>query len=325
MKIWQTLLELIQRVFRWIKQGGRKLDLLLSSISQGLLWSILAIGIYVTFRILNVSDLTVEGSFPLGAAISASLIIKGVSPWLSIIIAIIGGMGAGFISGYLTTKWKIPPLLSGIITMTGLYSVNLRVMGQANITLLGQQTVFRAIEGFGLSKTMSVLLVGALTVSAVILFLHLFFNTEIGLAIRATGDNNEMSQANGIRTNLTRLMGYMLSNGLNAMAGALLAQNNGYSDISMGIGTIVIGLASIIIGEVLVRNLTIAKRLLTIVAGSVIYRLLILLVLELRVDPQDLKLFSAILLTLALRLPIIQEKFASRFGRKGLPKAKEME
>lgn len=301
------------------------MDLLLSSISQGLLWSILAIGIYVTFRILNVSDLTVEGSFPLGAAISASLIIKGVAPWLSIIIAIIGGMGAGFISGYLTTKWKIPPLLSGIITMTGLYSINLRIMGQANITLLGQRTVFRSIEGFGLSKTMSVLLVGTLTVAAVILFLHLFFNTEVGLAIRATGDNNEMSQANGIRTNLTRLMGYMLSNGLNAMAGALLAQNNGYSDISMGIGTIVIGLASIIIGEVLVRNLTIAKRLLTIVAGSVIYRLLILLVLELRVDPQDLKLFSAILLTLALRLPVIQEKFTSHFGRKGLTKAKEMD
>ena len=295
------------------------MELLLSSISQGLLWSILAIGIYVTIRILNVSDLTVEGSFPLGAAISASLIIKGVAPWLSIVIAIIGGMGAGFISGYLTTKWKIPPLLSGIITMTGLYSINLRIMGQANLTLLGQDTVFRQVESFGVSKTTSVLLVGSLTVAAVIIFLHLFFNTEIGLAIRATGDNNEMSQANGIRTNVTRLMGYMLSNGLNAMAGALLAQNNGYSDISMGIGTIVIGLASIIIGEVLVRNLTIAKRLLTIVAGSVIYRLLILLVLEMRVDPQDLKLFSAILLTLALRLPVIQENFKSRFGSKTLP------
>ena len=154
------------------------MDLLLSSISQGLLWSILAIGIYVTIRILNVSDLTVEGSFPLGAAISASLIIKGVAPWLSIVIAIIGGMGAGFISGYLTTKWKIPPLLSGIITMTGLYSINLRIMGQANLTLLGQDTVFRQVESFGVSKTTSVLLVGSLTVAAVIIFLHLFFNTD---------------------------------------------------------------------------------------------------------------------------------------------------
>lgn len=301
------------------------MDLLLSSISQGLLWSVLAIGIYITFRILNVSDLTVEGSFPLGAAISASLIVNGVAPWLSIVIAIIGGMASGFISGFLTTKWKIPPLLSGIIVMTGLYSINLRIMGQANLTLLGQPTVFRTIEGYGMDKTTSVLILGGIIVAVVILFLHLFFNTEIGLAIRATGDNNEMSQANGIRTNVTRVMGYMLSNGLNAMAGALLAQNNGYSDISMGIGTIVIGLASIIIGEVLVRNLTLAKRLITIVIGSIIYRLLILLVLELRVDPQDLKLFSAILLTLALRLPAIQEKFTSRFGRKNLPDAKEME
>lgn len=299
--------------------------LILSSISQGLLWSLLAMGIYITFRILNVSDLTVEGSFPLGAAISASLIISGISPWLSVVIAILGGMIAGFISGFLTTKWKIPSLLSGIIVMTGLYSINLRIMGQANLTLIGQPTVFRTIEGYGIDKTTSVLILGGITVIAVILLLHLFFNTEIGLAVRATGDNNEMSQANGIRTNVTRLMGYMLSNGLNAMAGALLAQNNGYSDISMGIGTIVIGLASIIIGEVLVRNLTLAKRLVTIVIGSIIYRLLILLVLEMRVNPQDLNLFSAILLTLALRLPAIREKISGLLSRKFYSKPKEMD
>lgn len=292
------------------------MDLLLSSISQGLLWSVMAIGVYITFRILDVADLTAEGSFPLGAAISSSLIVSGVTPWLSIVIATLGGMLAGFISGFLYTKWKIPALLSGIITMTGLYSINLRVMGQANVTLLGHGTIFRTIEALGFSKTNAVLLLGTLVVFLVILVLRFFFYTEIGLAVRATGDNNEMSEANGIRTNVTKVIGYMISNGLIALSGALLAQNNGYSDISMGIGTIVIGLASIIIGEVIMRNLTLAKRLLTIVVGSIIYRLLILAVLELNVDPQDLKLFSAILLALALRLPVIQEKFTRRFGRK---------
>ena len=286
--------------------------LLLSSISQGLLWSIMAIGVYLTSRSLNVADLTAEGSFPLGAAVSTSLIVNGVAPWLSVLIALLGGMAAGFISGFLYTKWKIPALLSGIITMTGLYSINLRVMGQANISLLGQGTLIRTVESFGLNKTNAVLLVGSIAVGLVIALLHLFFHTEVGLAIRSTGDNNEMSEANGIRTNVMKVIGYMLSNGLIAMSGALLAQNNGYADISMGIGTIVIGLASIIIGEVFFRNISIAKRLLTIVLGSVIYRLLILIVLEMNVNPQDLKLFSAILLALALRLPAIQERLPKR-------------
>jgi len=286
--------------------------LLLSSVSQGLLWSIMAIGVYITFRILNVADLTTEGSFPLGAAVSTSLIVNGMTPWLSVLIALLGGMAAGFISGFLYTKWKIPALLSGIITMTGLYSINLRIMGQANISLLGEGTLIRTVETFGLSKTNAVLLVGSIAVGIVIILLHLFFHTEVGLAIRSTGDNNEMSEANGIRTNFMKVIGYMLSNGMIATSGALLAQNNGYADISMGIGTIVIGLASIIIGEVFFRNISIAKRLLTVVLGSVIYRLLILIVLEMNVDPQDLKLFSAILLALALRLPAIQERLTKR-------------
>lgn len=284
--------------------------LLLSSISQGLLWAIMAIGVYLTFRILNVADLTAEGSFPLGAAVSTSLIVNGVAPWLSVLIALFGGMAAGLISGFLYTKWKIPALLSGIITMTGLYSINLRIMGQANISLLGEGTLIRTVESFGLNKTNAVLLVGSIAVGLVILSLHVFFHTEVGLAIRSTGDNNEMSEANGIRTNVMKVIGYMLSNGLIATSGALLAQNNGYADISMGIGTIVIGLASIIIGEVFFRNLSIAKRLMTVVLGSVIYRLLILIVLEMNVNPQDLKIFSAILLALALRLPAVQDRLS---------------
>lgn len=284
------------------------MDLLMSSVSQGLLWSIMAIGVYLTFRILDVADLTAEGSFPLGAAVSSSLIVQGFSPLSATVLALFSGMLAGLVSGFLHTKWKIPALLSGIITMTGLYSINLRVLGQANLSLLGEGTLIRTVEAFGLNKTNAVLLVGTIAVSFVILCLHLFFHTEIGLAIRATGDNHLMSEANGIRTNGMKVIGYMLSNGLIALSGALLAQNNGYADISMGVGTIVIGLASIIMGEVFFKNISIAKRLLTIVLGSIIYRLLILLVLRLNVDPQDLNLFSAILLAVALHLPTIKEK-----------------
>ncbi|WP_028274990.1 ABC transporter permease [Atopococcus tabaci] len=298
------------------------MDLLMSSVSQGLLWSIMAIGVYLTYRILDVADLTAEGSFPLGAAICTSLIVNGVAPWLATMAAVIGGMAAGFISGYLHTKWNVPALLSGIITMTGLYSINLRIMGQANLTLLGEETLIRTVQSWGLTSTNAVLVVGLLAAAGVILLLHLFFHTEIGLAIRSTGDNNEMSEANGIRIHAMKIIGFMIGNGLISMSGALLAQNNGYADISMGIGTIVIGLASIIIGEVFFRHVTLAKRLATIVVGSVIYRLLLLLVLEMNVNPQDLKLFSAILLALALGLPAIQSRLPKNKKQRTRKKAK---
>lgn len=297
------------------------MDLLLSSVSQGLLWSVMAIGVYLTFRILGLADLTAEGSFPLGAAVCTSLIVNGVQPWLATLLALVSGMLAGFISGFLHTKWKIPALLSGIITMTGLYSINLRIMGQANLTLLGESTLMRTVASWGLGRMNAVLTVGFIVVAIVVFLLYLFFQTEVGLAIRSTGDNSAMSEANGIRVNTMKIVGYMLSNGLIALSGALLAQNNGYSDISMGIGTIVIGLASIIIGEVFFRHLTLVKRLMTIVLGSVIYRLLLLLVLEMRVDPQDLKLFSAIILAIALGLPSIRSKLPKR--QKKVQKTKE--
>lgn len=288
------------------------MNLLLSSISQGLLWSVMAIGVYLTFRILGLADLTAEGSFPLGAAVCTSLIVNGVQPWIATLIALVAGMAAGFISGYLHAKLGIPALLAGIITMTGLYSINLRIMGQANVSLLGYGTLMRTVAGFGMSRTNSVLIVGFIAIAIVISLLHVFFHTEMGLAIRSTGDNSAMSEANGIRINTMKIIGFMLSNGLIALSGALLSQNNGYSDISMGIGTIVIGLASIIIGEVFFRHLTFAKRLLTLVLGSIIYRLLLLIVLEMKVDPQDLKFFSAIILAVALSLPSIRSKFPKR-------------
>lgn len=284
------------------------MSIILSSISQGLLWSIMAIGVYLTFRILDIADLTAEGSFPLGAGVCASLIVSGINPMFATIIAIFCGMLAGIVSGLLHTKLKIPALLTGILTMTGLYSINLRIMGKANVTLLGKETLMRTVQSYGLNNRVSVLVVGIVASLFVIILLYLFFNTEIGLAIRSTGDNEAMSEANGIHTNSMKIIGYMLSNGLIALSGALIAQNNSYADIGMGIGTIVIGLASVIIGEVLFHQLSFAKRLVTIVIGSVVYRLIIDLVLQLGINPQDIKLFSALILAIALSTPLIKRK-----------------
>ena len=284
------------------------MSILLSSISQGLLWSIMAIGVYLTFRILDSADLTAEGSFPLGAAVCASSIVAGIPPIFATLSAVFCGMLAGVISGLLHTKLKIPALLTGILTMTGLYSINLRIMGKANITLLGEKTLMRTVQSYGLNSRMSVLFVGLAASLLVISLLYLFFNTEIGLGIRSTGDNEAMSEANGIHTSSMKIIGYMLSNGLIALSGALIAQNNSYADIGMGIGTIVIGLASVIIGEVLFHQLSFAKRLVTIVIGSIVYRLIIDLVLQLGIDPQDIKLFSALILALALSTPLIKKK-----------------
>lgn len=285
------------------------LSLLLSATSQGLLWSLLAIGVYITFRILDIADMTAEGSFPLGGGIAAIAIVHGISPLLATLLAFGGGMAAGLVTGILNTKLKIPALLAGIITMTGLYSITSRVMGAPNIALLGETTVFTGVQELGLTKNNAVILIGLLIVLLIILLLILFFRTEIGLAVRATGDNPDMSEANGIQTENMKLLGYMISNGSIALAGALLAQNNGFADLNAGVGTIVIGLASIIIAEVLLHNKTIGIRLVTIVAGAIIYRFILALVFEMNVEPTDSKLASAIVLVLCLSLPQIRSKF----------------
>lgn len=281
------------------------MDILLSSISQGLIWSIMAIGVYLTFRILDIADMTAEGAFPLGAAFAASLIANHANPWLATLVGMLGGMAAGLVSGLLYTRLRIPALLTGILTLTGLYSINLRIMGKANIALLNQTTVFSAFAQF--SSTMQVIIVGALLVAVIMVLLVLFFNTEMGLAARAVGDNPDMSAANGVHVANMQIVIYMISNGLIALAGALMAQSNEYADISMGVGTIVIALAAIIIGEVLVRNLTLGKRILTIIIGAIIYRLIIALVLWAGVDPNDLRLFYAALLTVLLAVPLMRQ------------------
>ncbi|RLK64167.1 ABC transporter permease [Atopobacter sp. AH10] len=279
------------------------LDLLLSSVSQGMMWSILAMGVYISFRLLDSPDLSAEGAFPLGAAVVAKLLLQGVSPIVALAVAFLAGTLAGLLTGFMTTQMKIPVLLSGILTMTALYSINLRLMGKANIPLIGQKTLITFLEDRGLQTDMACLLLAVLVVTLVILLLVLFMRTEYGLTLRATGDNPVMSEANGIKTDQLKLVGFMLSNGLIALSGGLLAQSNGFVDIAMGTGTIVIGLAAVIIGEVLLKKAGIPVRLISIVIGAIIYRLVIDLIMQQSLIPilsSDIKILSALALAIIL-------------------------
>ncbi|VTS18933.1 ABC transporter permease [Streptococcus dysgalactiae] len=294
------------------------MSLVLSSLSQGLLWSIMAIGVYLTFRILDIADLAAEGSYPLGAAICATGIVSGLNPLLATILAFGGGLLAGLVSGLIHTKLKIPALLTGIVTLTGLYSINLKVLGKANVALLRQKTLVTQLYDMGFTKIAAVMIIGALFAVVVIALLTLLMKTQIGLALRSTGDNIPMSESNGIKTDHMKMLGYMVSNGLIALCGALLCQNNGYADLNAGVGTIVIGLASIIIAEVMIRNLSIGWRLASIVLGSIVYRLIILAILAIPgMDADLVKLFSAILLATVLFVPELQKKLNIRKPKVG--------
>ena len=294
-------------------------NLIISTIAQGLLWALLALGVFITFRILDVADLTVEGSFPMGAAISAVLITMGVNPWITVIVAGIGGMIAGAVTGWIHTKLKIPALLAGILTMIALYSVNLHIMGKANISLLRMDTVYSAIHSMGISNAVALTIIGVVVTVVVGLFLFWFFGTELGTSIRATGVNPQMIRAQGVNTDSMIVLGLLLSNGFVAVSSALIAQSQGFADIGMGVGTIVIGLASVIIGEVLFASSSVVRKLfgnssfvlslVAVVFGSIIYRIVIATVLYLGMPPNDLKLFTAILVALALSLPTWQGKF----------------
>lgn len=287
------------------------LDLVLSTVSQGLLWAIMALGVFLTFRVLNIADLSVEGTFPLGAAVAATLIDAGHSVWFAMLIALIAGCIGGTVTALLTTKLKIPALLSGILTMIGLYSVNLMIMGKANVPLLRAETVFTLTEDlFGVSSVVATLIVGLIATTVVGVIMYWFFGTVLGTAIRATGCNPQMARAQGINTNVMVILGLLISNGLVALSGALVAQSNGFADVGMGTGTIVIGLASVIIGEVLFGTRSFKNWLISVVLGSVVYRAVIAIVLELGMPPNDLKLFTAVLVAIALSLPLIKNKFA---------------
>lgn len=287
------------------------LDLVLSTVSQGLLWAIMALGVFLTFRVLDIADLSVEGTFPLGAAVAATLIDAGHSVWFAMLIALIAGCIGGTVTALLTTKLKIPALLSGILTMIGLYSVNLMIMGKANVPLLRAETVFTLTENlFGVSSVVATLIVGLVATVIVGAIMYWFFGTVLGTAIRATGCNPQMARAQGINTNVMVILGLLISNALVALSGALVAQSNGFADVGMGTGTIVIGLASVIIGEVLFGTRSFKNWLISVVLGSVVYRAVIAIVLELGMPPNDLKLFTAVLVAIALSLPLIKNKFA---------------
>ena len=289
------------------------IDLLLPTVSQGLLWSLLALGVYITFRVLDIADLTVEGSFPLGASVAVTLLVKDVNPVTAILAAALAGGLAGVVTGLLHTKLRIPALLAGILTMIALYSVNLRIMGKANVSLLGKETAFTLVEStLGVAYSQAVLLVGILSCLLFSVLMYWFFGTEIGAAIRATGYNPQMIRAQGVDTNIMLLIGLFFSNALVAVAGALVAQSNGFADVGMGVGTIVIGLASVIIGEVLFGTRSFKNSLISVILGSIVYRLVIAIVLQMGMPPNDLKLFTAVLVVIALSLPMVKGKFQSR-------------
>ncbi|MGI6089987.1 MAG: ABC transporter permease [Saccharofermentanales bacterium] len=291
------------------------MNIILSSISQGFLWAVMAIGVYIMYRILDIADLSAEGTFPLGAVVAARAIAAGVSPWLAIVLSLAAGMITGIIAGFLHTKMKIPGLLTGILILTGLYSINLRVLGAPNITLLGKETVISQLRTIIDDRNIAALILGITVTLIITLMLILFLKSELGLALRATGANEVMAVANAIATDSMKIIGYALSNGIIALAGALLAQNYGYADVGMGIGTIVIGLASIIIGERLLGTSSLSRSLLAVLFGAVIYRVVIDAVLYLGVNPQDIKLYSAIVLAIVLWLGHRTKDNNSRKGK----------
>ena len=282
------------------------MNLIVSAIGQGLLWALLGLGLYLTFRILDFCDMTVEGTFPLGAATAVTAITHGVNPFIATLLAVVAGMVAGLVTGLLYTKGKIPSLLAGILTMTAIYSVNLRIMGKSNISLLGQPTLFNGALR-NLPQYFDSVTLGLVVIAIVTVLMILFLATDYGQAFIATGDNPTMAKSLGIHTDKMVIVGLMISNGMVGLCGALIAQNNGYADINMGIGTIVIALASIIIGEVAFGELTLNQRLVAVTLGSIIYRIILLAVLQLGFSANDLNLISSVVLAICMMIPQFEQ------------------
>ncbi|HBD0931157.1 TPA: ABC transporter permease [Enterococcus faecalis] len=281
--------------------------MIVSAIGQGMLWALLGLGIFMTYRILNFPDMTTEGSFPLGGAVCVTAITTGVSPFLATLLGVGAGMLAGLVTGLLFTKGKIPIILAGILVMSGLNSVILFVMKSPNKSLLNQPKIQDVFQKMALPDYYDTIFLGISVLAVVMILLLFFFNTSLGQAYIATGDNEEMARSIGIQTDRMKILGLVLSNGLIGLSGALIAQNDGYADVSKGTGVIVIGLASLIIGEVLFGELTFGERLMAIVVGSIIYQLLILLVIKLGFDTTYLKIFSAVILAICLMIPQLKK------------------
>ncbi|MDO5365515.1 MAG: ABC transporter permease [Streptococcus dysgalactiae] len=281
--------------------------MIISSVSQGLFWGILGLGIYLTFRILNFPDMTTEGSFPLGGAVTVTAISLGWNPLVATVLGMVAGALAGLLTGLLYTKGKIPTILAGILVMTSCNSIMLMVMGRAN---LGLHESRRIQDYLPFSADVNSLLTGLIAVVVMISLLIYFLYTNLGQAYIATGDNRDMAKSFGIKTDRMEVMGLVVSNALIALSGALVSQQDGYADVSKGIGVIVIGLASIIVGEVLYStSLTLLERLIAIVVGSILYQFLISAVIALGFNTNYLKLFSALVLALCLMVPVLKQRF----------------
>jgi putative ABC transport system permease protein len=288
------------------------------SLEQGLAYGLVALGIVITFRILAFPDLTVDGSFPLGAAVVARLITEGVPPVYSIIAAIICGFLAGCCTGLLNTKLKINSLLAGILMMTILYSVNLRIMGRSNIQLLTVNTLLTPLENLDVNRFIPIIAFFFLVALFIKLITDMFLHTQIGFAMRATGDNEQMIRTLGVNTDNMTVMGLGISNGFVALSGALVAQDQGFADVGMGIGMIVAGLASIIIGEALFGKKTVQRLTLAAIVGSIIYKFIISLGLRLGLAPTDLKMATGVMVILALGIPALRKEKEGKLHLRGV-------
>ena len=269
------------------------MDVVINALEQGLLFALVAMGVYITYKILDFPDLSVDGTFPLGASISAALLINGVNPWISILIATIGGAIAGSITGFLHVKLKISNLMSGILVMMGLYSVNLRIMGKSNIPLFNTNYIFKS------TAVNSIFIILAIVV-VVKIILDLFLKTKAGFLLTAVGDNEQVVSSLGVNKNLVKVLGLAISNGLVALAGALTAQHQGFADVTMGTGIVVMGLAAVIIGVSIFGKITFIKATTLSIFGAIIYKLVIAIALWMKLNPNDLKILTAVLVAVAL-------------------------
>ncbi len=298
------------------------MNLLIGALTLGLILALLALGVYVSFRIFNIPDITAEGSITLGGAVAAALIIKGVGPVPATLVAALAGVVAGAGTGVMATKFRIQPLLAGILSMTALYSINLRVMGRSNLPLINENTLATYAEQLGSvvfggrigldiagwtvgMRDMSMLLASFVLVVLVGLLLYWFFRTQLGTAMRASGDNAQMMGALGVSVETLTIVGLAMSNGFIALSGALVAQYQGFADVQMGIGIIVLGLASVIIGEALVGSRSLGLLITGAIMGSVLFRLLVAVALRWGLNPNDLKLITAAFVFLALIAPML--------------------
>ncbi len=271
----------------------------LGSLELGLIYGLVALGVYLSFRILDFPDLTVDGSFPLGAALTAALLVQGINPWVATGVAILGGFSAGVLTAWLNMRWNLMHLLASILTMTALYSLNLRIMGRSNVALLDEATVFSPAK----MRPLFFLMLSALVI---IFLLWGFLKSEIGLALRATGANPAMAAAQGLHVPLMIYLGLGLSNALIALGGSLFAQSQGFADITMGIGTIIVGLAAVIMGDVFLPKRNLLMALMGCVTGSILYRLLIAFALNIKgfgLQASDLNMVTALLVGSAMILP----------------------